>query len=319
MKEELNILSLFDGMSCGMIAAERAGIKVGKYYASEIDKYPIKVSKANYPNIIQLGDILNWRDWPINWPTIDLLIGGSPCQGFSFAGAGLAFDDPRSKLFFVYVDILNHIRKHNPNVKFLLENVKMKKMFRDIISAYIGVEPVFINSADFSAQNRRRYYWMNWNIDNITPSNVLLSDILETGTIDSKYYLSDDQIKTCIQKYKSKVYPSGNRMGNMQFPDEILRKAKTVCSVQIPGRETHLIKVSACSTGVVHSGGNHSDMDLFLSNKGDLRRLTPIECERLQTLPDNYTNTVSDSQRYKILGNGWTGDVIAHIFKSLIK
>ena len=130
----MNVLSLFDGISAGQVALERAGIEVTNYYASEVDKYAIKVTVANYPNTIQLGDVTKWRDWDIDWASIDLLIGGSPCQGFSFAGKQLAFDDPRSKLFFVYVDILNHIRSVNPDVKFLLENVKMKKEFLDVIT-----------------------------------------------------------------------------------------------------------------------------------------------------------------------------------------
>ena len=129
-----NVLSLFDGISCGQVALGRAGIEFDTYYASELDKYPIKITQANYPDTVQLGDVCNWREWGIDWSSIDLLIGGSPCQGFSFAGKQLAFNDPRSKLFFVYVDILNHIRKFNPNVKFLLENVKMKKEFLDVIT-----------------------------------------------------------------------------------------------------------------------------------------------------------------------------------------
>ena len=133
------VLSLFDGISCGQIALERAGIKVDKYYASEVDKYAITVTQANYPDTIQLGDVTKWREWDIDWGGIDLLIGGSPCQGFSFAGKQLAFDDPRSKLFFVYVDILNHIRSLNPDVKFLLENVKMKKEHLAVITEQLGV------------------------------------------------------------------------------------------------------------------------------------------------------------------------------------
>ena len=131
---KLNVLSLFDGMSCGQIALERAGISVSKYFAAELDKYAITVTQANYPNTIQMGDVTAWREWDIDWASIDLLIGGSPCQGFSFAGKQLAFDDPRSKLFFVYVDILNHIRSVNPGVKFLLENVRMKTEFLDGIT-----------------------------------------------------------------------------------------------------------------------------------------------------------------------------------------
>ena len=132
--KKINVLSCFDGLSCGRIALERVGIEVNKYYASELDKYAIKVTQANWPETIQLGDVTKWREWDIDWASIDLLIGGSPCQGFSFAGKQLAFDDPRSKLFFVYVDILNHIRSVNPCVKFMLENVKMKKEYLDVIT-----------------------------------------------------------------------------------------------------------------------------------------------------------------------------------------
>jgi DNA (cytosine-5)-methyltransferase 3A len=141
----MNVLSLFDGISCGMVALERAGIKVDKYYASEIDKYAIQISKKNYPNIIQLGDITKWQEWDIDWANIDLLIGGSPCQGFSFSGKMLNFEDPRSKLFFVFVDILNHIKQLNPNIKFLLENVRMKQEWQDVINKHLGVKPVLIN------------------------------------------------------------------------------------------------------------------------------------------------------------------------------
>ena len=152
------VLSLFDGISCGRLALERANIKINKYFSSEIDKYAIDISKKNYPDIIQLGDINDWKNWNINWSEIDLLIGGSPCQGFTFSGNRLNFDDPRSKLFFVYVDILNHIKSLNSNIKFLLENVKMEKKWKDLITSIIGVEPILINSNLFSAQNRQRYY-----------------------------------------------------------------------------------------------------------------------------------------------------------------
>lgn len=131
---KLNVLSLFDGMSCGRVALDRAGIDVNNYYASEIDKYALAVSRARYLDIKHLGDVTKWKDWNIDWSSIDLLIGGSPCQGFSMAGKQLNFNDPRSKLFFEYVDILNHIKEVNPKVLFLLENVKMKSEFRDIIS-----------------------------------------------------------------------------------------------------------------------------------------------------------------------------------------
>ena len=147
----MNVLSLFDGISCGQVALERAGIEVDNYYAAEVDKYAIKVTQANYPNTIQLGDVTKWREWDIDWSSIDLLIGGSPCQGFSFAGKQLAFDDPRSALFFEYLNILNHIKAVNPGVKFMLENVRMKKEHLNVITNLLGVEPVFINKYRFNA------------------------------------------------------------------------------------------------------------------------------------------------------------------------
>ncbi|QIQ22130.1 DNA cytosine methyltransferase [Zophobihabitans entericus] len=172
------ILSLFDGMSCGRVAIERAGIPVTAYYASEIDKFATIISHNNYPDIVRLGDVTRWRTWDIEWQKIDLLIAGSPCQGFSFAGKQLAFDDPRSALFFVFVDILNHIRKHNPNVKFLLENVRMKNIHKDVISSLLKVDPIMINSALLSAQDRKRLYWCNWSVTQPEDKNILLNDVL---------------------------------------------------------------------------------------------------------------------------------------------
>src|ERR1700744_3645163 len=155
------VLSAFDGISCGQLALQRAGIIVDEYYSSEIDKYAIKITHKNFPKTIQLGDIQNVHAVDIQGGHIDLLIGGSPCQGFSNAGEGLNFGDARSKLFFEYVRLLNEIRKYNPDVKFLLENVVMKQEWQDIISAYLGVKPVLINSSLVSAQNRERLYWTN--------------------------------------------------------------------------------------------------------------------------------------------------------------
>ena len=168
----MNVLSLFDGMSCGQIALDKLGIKVNNYFASEIDKHAIKVTQHNYPNTIQLGDVMKVKGSDL--PKIDLLIGGSPCQGFSFAGKGLNFDDPRSKLFFEYVRLKNEL---NPKY-FLLENVKMKKEYQNIISGYLGVEPIMINSNLVSAQNRVRYYWTNIPVKGLPNDKSILLKIL---------------------------------------------------------------------------------------------------------------------------------------------
>jgi DNA-cytosine methyltransferase len=312
--KKINVLSLFDGISCGMVALERAEIPVNKYYASEIDKYAIKVSNKNYPNIIQLGDINNWKSWDIEWDKIDLLIGGSPCQGFSFAGKQLNFNDERSKLFFVYVDILNHIKKLNSNVKFLLENVKMKKEYLDVISQHLGIKPVFINSSLVSAQNRQRYYWTNignGNIEQPEDKNIYLKDILEDGftnrhkdlCLDANYFKGGN-LKNYFEKHRRQLIFSKD--GLCHIADADLRGNDCIKKVYHPDGK--------CPTLTTIGGGHREPKILY--NDG-WRKLTPIECERLQTLPDNYTDEISNSQRYKCLGNGWTVDVIAHILKHM--
>lgn len=331
----MNVLSLFDGMSCGQIALSRTGIVIDNYYASELDKYAIKVTQANYPGTVQLGDVTTWRDWGIDWARIGLLIGGSPCQGFSFAGKQLAFDDPRSKLFFVYVDILNHIRAVNPNVKFMLENVKMKKEYLDVINETIGVDPVLINSALVSAQNRQRYYWTDIGvIEQPIDKNISFKSIL----VDTPEYHTK-LTETCVNKFKrynvkfvtpttekgkvltagdyvklgkygnylKEFYPAVSRKGNPQ--PVVLTGDKLSCLTATYSKGIRADGRSALTVG-------NGEFDSMWQS-GDIRKLTPIECERLQTVPDNYTNHVSNTQRYKMLGNGWTVDVIAHIFKSM--
>lgn len=297
----MNILSLFDGMSCGMIAAERAGLKVDNYYASEIDKYSQIVSSANYPQIKRFGDVTRWKEWGIDWSSIDLLIGGSPCQGFSFAGKQLAFDDPRSKLFFVYVDILNHIKSENKNVKFLLENVKMKKEYLDVISEKLGVNPVFINSNLVSAQNRQRYYWCNWEVPQPEDEGVHLSEIIENSI-----------------PYHKKSWGINANYWKGATVEQFFKKSRRELIFFI-GRGNNPSGFRAIDGKTPSLTSNCYEANNFLADKTGYRKLTPIECERLQTVPDNYTNHVSNTQRYKMLGNGWTVDVIAHIFSCMEK
>lgn len=334
----MNVLSLFDGMSCGQIALNRIGLKPAKYFASELDKYAIKVTQSNHPNTIQLGDVTGWRDWNINWSSIDLLIGGSPCQGFSFAGKQLAFDDPRSKLFFVYVDILNHIKLCNPRIKFMLENVKMKKEYLDVISDQLGVEPVFINSALVSAQNRQRYYWCNWRVDQPEDSGIVFADIIESDLVDRSKphcldanYYKGGNLKSYFEKGRRQLVfikqtPRGKNKGGLKAVDG---KTPTLSSnswehnnhlisgAEIITRGFEQIKVKGKSYALAASSATGSKA--LVSDGLTYRKLTPIECERLQTVPDNYTNYVSNTQRYKMLGNGWTVDVIAHIFSEGLK
>ena len=281
----MNVLSLFNGIGAGREALKKSDIKVTNFYYSEIDKFANQVVGKHYPQDINFGDISNWKDWDLDWSSIDLLLAGSPCQGFSFAGKQLAFDDPRSKLFFVFVDILNHIKTLNPDVKFMLENVRMKKEFIDVISEKLQVEPIVINSALVSAQNRNRLYWANWRITQPQDKSVYLKDIIEKPYIG---VLNKTATKT------NKAYTLTASYGGAVAWNSVERKQRTM----IP---THLS---------VQDNPNNYDGIFY-------RKLTPLECERLQTFPDNYTDCCSDSQRYKQLGNSWTVEVIAHILKCM--
>ena len=279
----MNVLSLFDGMSCGQIALERANIKTDNYFASEIDKYAIKITQKNYPNTIQLGDVTKWREWDL--PKIDMIIGGSPCQGFSNAGQGLNFEDPRSKLFFEFVDILKF---YKPKY-FLLENVRMKKEWKDIISDYLNVDPIMINSSLVSAQNRKRFYWTNIEkVEQPSDKNIYWKDIQEINA-NNVFYYTEQSLQFLNNKKRAKKY----------FRYRITDKIKM-----------QMLEAS-------HYKGYSNQRCFGIEDiKGD-RYISPIECERLQTVPDNYTEGVSKMQRYKMLGNGWTVDIIAHIFSYL--
>ena len=304
----MRVLSLFDGMSCGRIALDRAGIEVSDYYAAEIDKYAIKVSSANYPESIQLGDVCGVQGSSLG--PIDLLIGGSPCQGFSFAGNQLNFKDPRSKLFFEYLRLLQEL---SPKY-FLLENVKMKQQSQDVISKALGVEPVMINSKLVSAQNRNRLYWTNIPYElpedkGITIKNILDWDRKERPAKKNPRNLKQlkglDQKGVCLTASCFKGAGS-NGMTLVGYAD--LKGHDYVRRVySINGKAPTL-----CAS----SGGNLEPK--IPESAVTWRKLSPLECERLQTVPDGYTDKgVSDTQRYKMLGNGWTVDVISHIFKGM--
>jgi DNA (cytosine-5)-methyltransferase 3A len=461
---KLNVLSLFDGMSCGQQALERCGIEVENYYASEIDKYAIQVTMANYPNTIQLGSVVEVDGYKL--PKIDLLIGGSPCQSFSFAGKrkgmatkceteiltlehylelkseGYEFEG-QSYLFWEFMRLLNECKPKY----FLLENVEMGEKWEKVLSKAIGVNGIHINSALVSAQNRKRIYWTNIGmqpgglfgdlesiIQQPKDKGILLKDILESE-VDEKYFLSEKAISSIIlnennlQKsnidplksnplqspghacgiYKGASYIVHNTMprsstsgkggtgplsrndgktycldtgntnaveivamrgrgekGNIeqQLETNGTNKSNSLTTVQkdnlarqlnqskeSQGKQPYqhnrvydvnginpslttlwnganLINIAATQLGNSENRGNciNESGKSFTLRKSEpngvilnsrIRRLTPIECERLQTVKDNYTNHVSDSQRYKMLGNGWTIDVIAHIFNYL--
>ncbi len=302
----MNVLSLFDGMSCGQIALDKLGVKVDKYFASEIDKYAIKVAKANYPDTIHLGDVRDVKASDL--PEIDLLIGGSPCQGFSFAGKHLNFDDPRSALFFEYVRLLKELKPKY----FLLENVRMKQDSQDIISEYLGVQPVAVNSNLVSAQNRYRLYWTNIPFDIPSDKGIVLKDILEHGVTDREKshcidanYFKGGNLKSYFEKHRRQLVFSDE--GLCHIGDADLKGHGYNRRVYHPDGKSP----SLCAA----SGGNLEPK--IIADSTSWRKLTPIECERLQTVPDNYTNHVSNTQRYRMLGNGWTVDVITNILKGL--
>jgi DNA (cytosine-5)-methyltransferase 3A len=301
----MNVLSAFDGMSCGQIALNHAGIKYDNYFASEIDKQAIKVTQTNYPNTIQLGDVTKIKAEDL--PKIDLLIGGSPCQGFSFAGKQLNFEDPRSKLFFEFVRLVKELKPKY----WLLENVVMKKEYEKIISEFLGVEPILINSNLVSAQNRKRLYWANFEITQPTDKEINLIDILET----------DDSIsQSAIRGIRlNKATILGRRLNDRGVRDDYNKDVPITQCLEV--RATNINK-SNCLTTVEKDNvlttmpiGRHKDA---FKNNLPFRYYTLKEYCRLQTVPENYfTNIVSESQAKKMLGNGWTVDVIAHIFSFL--
>lgn len=347
----LVVLSLFDGMSCGQLALQKAGIKVKQYYAAEIDKYAIQVTQANFPDTIQLGDVT--KVFAKDLPKIDLLIGGSPCQGFSFAGKMLNFKDPRSKLFFEFVRLKNECKPK----WFFLENVQMPYEHELVISKYMGIEPIVINSRLLTAQNRVRNYWTNINeqpyglFGDLKPNipmpkdkKVLLHHITEPFASD-KYLLSEKAIAKILRRNWSipkiepdktgAILPKNNsgqlsvdsgttliRCVAMRGREACLSPKRTEYGKQIrKDYEAGKIKEQRKNIQQLEPRNDGKTNTLTSVQKDNLlqigdkvRRLTELECERLQSVPDNYTNHVSSTQRYKMLGNGWTVDVIAYIF-----
>ena len=292
-----NVLSCFDGMSCGRLALDKAGINYDNYYASEIDNAVIKVAQTNYPSTIQLGDIINWKSWDLE--NIDLIIGGSPCQGFSSSGKGLNFSDPRSKLFFEFVAVIKH---YKPKY-FMLENVKMKQEWIDIITDVIGVKPILINANLVSAQNRNRLYWCNWEVKQPTDRGIKLSSILTKDNHWSPAHIVGRRIDPATNTRKDY--------------DKSIPYTQTLQVKKCSDKMGCLTTVSKDSLLSCLPHGRYIDAYNSLTKNKDWRELTPIEYERLQTLPDNYTSPASDSARRKMCGNGWNVNTIVHIFNSM--
>lgn len=293
----MNVLGLFDGMSCGQVALRKAGVSYDKYHASEIDVDAVKVAMRNFPSTVQLGDVRGIEAG--NLPRIDLLLGGSPCQDFSNVKIVdgrrkevLGLDGPKSRLFYEYLRLLKEL---DPRW-FLLENVgSMARGYVELIDELLGVEGVRICSSKFVPQVRNRIYWTNIPIDDLPVMKVpTVFDLLEKKVAD-KYFLTW-RMKACV----------------LSVSDKWTHKPRTDLPVAVPLTAT-MHKMHRAGIDNYYTCVNHP------ADKSDLRRLTPVECERLQGLPDDYTKGVSDTQRYRMIGNGWTVDVIAHILKGLVK
>jgi DNA (cytosine-5)-methyltransferase 3A len=293
----MNVLSLFDGISCGQLALQRTSVEVENYFASEIDKYAIQVTQHHFPNTVQLGSVVGLDTSKL--PTIDLLIGGSPCQSFSRSGDNTGFDG-KSGLFWEYVRILNEVKP----TYFLLENVVMKKEWENIITEAIGVEPVMIDSKFFSAQKRQRLYWTNIPIDkNIEDRNINILDILIPNG-DEKI-INDHILVLDINEEGFKI-KNGTKTGYLYA------KEGDCVNLEFPKSQNRRGRVSYGKTNTINTACNYG-----VIVNGNLRELNITEYERLQTLPDGYTSMISLNQRKNVLGNGWTVDVIGHIFKNL--
>lgn len=327
----MNVLSLFDGKSSGYTACELAGIEIGTYYSAEVDKHAIKVSDSIHPDQVRLGDVTKWRDWDIDWSSIDMIFGGFPCQTWSVAGKQMGDKDERGMLFWVMLDIMKHVRHHNPKAGFLIENVKMKKEFEEYITLHMNnavgdVHKILINSALVSAQNRNRYYWTSFEVTQPEDRGIVLADIIESE-VGRKYYLSEkllngfwakkerrkgmnsgfDKLNVCDINKKSNTLTARYFKTSMSDP-YILQRPRGNNSGGIRAINGKTPTLSSCSW-------EHNN---FAALAGEIRKLTPRECFRLQTVPEHCIDKilacgVSNTQLYKIAGNGWTDEVIAHI------
>jgi len=353
----MNTLSLFNGTSVGRMALEALGI-TGTYYSSEVDKYAIQASNALYPGTVQLGDVTKWREWDIDWSSIDLVTGGFPCQAWSMAGKQLGDKDERGMLFWTMLDIMKHVKHHNPKAHFMIENVKMKKEFEQYITTHtenaLGhVHKILINSALVSAQNRNRYYWTSFSVEQPEDKGILLKGILEqagTGWIKNhNKWLSRQDKSMCVDaNYHKGADNHGQRTmikcGAMRGRyivdgkrgDHLVDSQKGITEQRIEIRKDE--KTNTLTTvqkdnlvirkksKTVRSGGRGSYDRHEWDSISDChyRKLTPRECMRLQTIPEHHIDTllnagISNTQLYKMTGNAWTMEVVKHILNSINK
>jgi DNA (cytosine-5)-methyltransferase 3A len=306
----LNVISLFNGHGGIWLVLESMGIKVNKRYVSEIDKFPSQANDALYEDTIHLGDVTLWESWDlsfgVDWDEIDLVVGGSPCQGFSVAGKGLAFEDPRSKLFFEFIKIRDKCK----NADWMLENIRMKAEWLQTIDKHIGLKGVMINSSLVSAQKRRRYYWSNLTITQPDDQEIFLEDILESGEVSIRP-ISENEMdiidrthgEVRVRQATVKGYAVAEHGDSINFsnPNSKTRRGRV-------GKKKSNTLDTSCNQGVLING--------------HIRKLTPRECGRLQTVPEDKLDImlscgVTDSQLLKMFGNGWTLAAVAHVLTDL--
>ncbi len=357
----VKVLSLFDGMSCCRLALEKLDISVEKYYASEIDKYAIEVTQANYPDTEQLGDVTAWETWELDWASIDLVTGGFPCQAWSLAGKQLGDKDERGKLFWTMLDVMAKVMEHNPKAFYLMENVKMKKEFESYITyhteqALPNVYKYLINSALVSAQSRQRYYWTNiQGVEQPEDRGIVLRDILEHETDEShfvgadlhKNYQGGKQLNPTYKSQANTIHDSSDKSatlaagthgyangyvenptadlvgkGGKKMLKEDIQKATALMARDYKGWNTYGMtgvrtkpeQMLELRKDEANSVSSVSKDSLEVKEELTWRKLTPNECMALQTVRSDYLMPISNTQKYKLLGNGWTVEVIAHIF-----
>jgi DNA (cytosine-5)-methyltransferase 3A len=320
----MNVVSLFNGMNTGRQALENVGIKVNKYYSSEIKPYAIELTQHHFPDTIQVGDVTKWRDWDIDWKTINLILSGSPCQDLSAAGKRAGINGKKSSLFFVFVEILEHIKSLNSNVLFLQENVgSASKLDVGIMSRSLGVYPVRINSSLVTAQLRDRYYWTNiktkqtmfdFVVDIKEPKDkkIMFKDIITSGIVDKdkSQALLMSEAKTYGYKNMDKFSEliSRRRKQGRQLPNYIYTlKDKANCVLESESRP-HNNELSLLKRD--NKGFTNVVIDNF-----NVRILNKVELCRLQGFPDNYCDILTRNKAASLLGDGWTLPIIEHIFK----
>lgn len=343
------LLSLFNGIGVGTQALKNIGVKIEKAYISEIDKFANQTNMKNHPESIQLGDITKWREWDIDWANVDLVTAGFPCQAWSVAGQQMGDRDERGALFWTTLDVIANVLKHNPSAKFLMENVRMKKEFEEYITHHteqaLGyVEKTLINSALVTAQNRNRYYWTNFKVSQPEDRKIFLKDIIEDIPGDRPCDPISDDLSaghvanaTDIKGMESlkRVYGVDGKAPTLTTMQGGHRQPKVICREELKN-ESAMGGVKSYTLTASYSGAvawnscqrkQRTMIPVSESDKKDpnvyngvlYRKLTPLECERLQGYPDQYTEGVSNTQRYKQIGNGWTLPVIEHIFRDMMK